>query len=181
MDDKGRNSSNARSTRSLQEKVRERHAMAVRQQEQQRELEGERQQHASEQEAEARQQAHVVSTIGASLERLAEGDLTVRCGDLATRELGNSEDVRGGAGAPPVEGSTQPVPAVGIPLGMALVADVVNRQDDRHGGVQRRRVGGGVNQIDVRAPRRARQADGGPSQVGRRVPGLGHVLDSRGQ
>ncbi|MCV3737978.1 methyl-accepting chemotaxis protein [Rhizobium sp. TRM96647] len=78
----------AKATRSLQEKVRERHAMAVRQQEQQRELEGERQQHASEQEAEARQQAHVVSTIGASLERLAEGDLTVRCGDLGPRYTG---------------------------------------------------------------------------------------------
>ncbi|MBR0556761.1 cache domain-containing protein [Ciceribacter sp. L1K23] len=75
----------AKATRSLQEKVRERHAMAARQEEQKRELDSERSQNAEAQLAEARQQAHVVSTIGQSLEKLADGDLTVRCADLGPK------------------------------------------------------------------------------------------------
>ncbi|MDR7028821.1 methyl-accepting chemotaxis protein [Rhizobium rosettiformans] len=75
----------AKATKSLQDKVRERHALAARQEEQQRELDGERSQNAEAQLAEARQQAHVVSTIGQSLEQLAHGDLTVRCADLGPK------------------------------------------------------------------------------------------------
>ncbi|MDQ0458173.1 methyl-accepting chemotaxis protein [Rhizobium paknamense] len=72
----------AKATQVLQEKVRERHAMAARQEEQQRELDEERQRNLARQQEEAAQQAKVVSTIGAALSRLAEGDLAVRCGDL---------------------------------------------------------------------------------------------------
>ena len=75
----------ANATRALQEKIRERHALAKRQEEQQREMDGERQHNADMQVAEAQQQAHVVSTIGASLVKLAEGDLTVRCNDLGPK------------------------------------------------------------------------------------------------
>jgi methyl-accepting chemotaxis protein len=75
----------AKATQSLQDKIRERHTMAARQEEQQRELEGERRQNAEAQLADARQQAHVVSTIGQSLEQLADGDLTVRCADLGPK------------------------------------------------------------------------------------------------
>jgi methyl-accepting chemotaxis protein len=75
----------AKATKSLQEKIRERHALAARQEEQQRELDGERQQNLEMQSAEARQQAHVVATIGASLANLADGDLTVRCADLGPK------------------------------------------------------------------------------------------------
>jgi hypothetical protein len=64
---------------------------------------------------------------------------------------------------------------------MSFVADVVNRQDDWHRGMERRRVGRGVNQIDARTPRRARKTNGHPSEVRRRVPWLGHVPDSLGQ
>ncbi|MDZ7874676.1 MAG: methyl-accepting chemotaxis protein [Rhizobium sp.] len=78
----------AKATKSLQDKVRERHAMTARQEEQQRELDGERSQNAEAQLAEARQQAHVVSTIGQSLEQLAHGDLTVRCADLGPKYAG---------------------------------------------------------------------------------------------
>ncbi|NBB51145.1 HAMP domain-containing protein [Rhizobium sp. CRIBSB] len=78
----------AAATKSLQDKVRERHAMAARQEEQQRELDGERQQNVEMQASEARQQAHVVSTIGQSLEQLAHGDLTVRCADLGPKYAG---------------------------------------------------------------------------------------------
>jgi methyl-accepting chemotaxis protein len=78
----------AQATKSLQDKVRERHALAARQEEQQRELDGERSQNAEAQLAEARQQAHVVSTIGQSLEQLAHGDLTVRCADLGPKYAG---------------------------------------------------------------------------------------------
>ena len=42
---------------------------------------------------------------------------------------------------------------------MSLVADVVNRQDDGHGGIQGRRIGGGMNQIDGRAASRAWKAN----------------------
>ncbi|MGF0537068.1 methyl-accepting chemotaxis protein [Agrobacterium sp. ES01] len=75
----------AKATESLQEKVRERHAMVARQTEQQTLLDSERQQNAAMQRTEAEQQAHVVSTIGASLEQLAKGDLTVRCADLGQK------------------------------------------------------------------------------------------------
>ncbi|MCM2294561.1 methyl-accepting chemotaxis protein, partial [Allorhizobium sp. BGMRC 0089] len=75
----------AKATKALQEKVRERHALAEQQQRQQQALDGERQRNAELTAEEARQQAHVVSTIGASLERLSEGDLTVRCADLGER------------------------------------------------------------------------------------------------
>ncbi|MCZ8179304.1 MAG: methyl-accepting chemotaxis protein [Rhizobium sp.] len=78
----------AQATKSLQDKVRERHALAARQEEQQRELDSERSQNAEAQVAEARQQAHVVSTIGQSLEQLAHGDLTVRCADLGPKYAG---------------------------------------------------------------------------------------------
>ncbi len=78
----------AQATKSLQDKVRERHALSARQEEQQRELDSERSQNAEAQLAEARQQAHVVSTIGQSLEQLAHGDLTVRCADLGPKYAG---------------------------------------------------------------------------------------------
>jgi methyl-accepting chemotaxis protein len=75
----------AKATQALQEKVRERQAMARRQEEQSRELDAERQQNADMQRSEAEQQAHVVSTIGAALRELAHGDLTVRCADLGQK------------------------------------------------------------------------------------------------
>ncbi len=75
----------AKATKALQEKVRERHAMARRQEEQSRELDAERNQNAEMQQAEATQQARVVTTIGAALEELARGDLTVRCGELGPK------------------------------------------------------------------------------------------------
>ncbi|MGG7516464.1 methyl-accepting chemotaxis protein [Allorhizobium undicola] len=78
----------AKATRSLQDKVRERHAMAAREVEQQRALDSERQRNEAMQAEEARQQAHAVSTIGVSLEQLAHGDLTVRCADLGPRYEG---------------------------------------------------------------------------------------------
>ncbi|MFD1329614.1 methyl-accepting chemotaxis protein [Mycoplana ramosa] len=75
----------ARATKSLQEKIRERHALVARQAEQQRELDGERQQNAARQQAETDEQTYVVSTIATALQRLAEGDLTVRCGELGPK------------------------------------------------------------------------------------------------
>jgi methyl-accepting chemotaxis protein len=75
----------AKATASLQEKVRERHAMVHRQEEQQQQLDSERQNNLDMQRSEAEAQAHVVSTIGKALEQLAKGDLTVRCADLGTR------------------------------------------------------------------------------------------------
>ncbi|TCR91324.1 methyl-accepting chemotaxis protein [Rhizobium sp. BK376] len=72
----------AKATASLQEKVRERHAMAERQAEQELTLDSERQQNLRQQQDEAQIQARVVSTIGQALEQLAGGDLTIRCGDI---------------------------------------------------------------------------------------------------
>lgn len=72
----------ARATRSLQEKIRERHAMAAREELHREELDRERQQNLSMQEHDAAAQARVVATIGVSLEALSQGDLTVRCADL---------------------------------------------------------------------------------------------------
>ncbi|GLR49123.1 methyl-accepting chemotaxis protein [Shinella yambaruensis] len=72
----------AKATQALQEKIRERHAMAEREERQRQELERERQQNYELQERDAASQARVVTAIGEALERLATSDLTVRCGDL---------------------------------------------------------------------------------------------------
>ncbi|MBT9368863.1 methyl-accepting chemotaxis protein [Rhizobium sp. CSW-27] len=78
----------AKATRALQEKIRERHALAERQKQQEQELQSERERSIDMQREEARAQAHVVATIGSALERLAQGDLTVRCEDLGGKYEG---------------------------------------------------------------------------------------------
>ncbi|MBB3967289.1 methyl-accepting chemotaxis protein [Rhizobium metallidurans] len=75
----------AKATKSLQEKVRERHAMSEREAAQQMALEGERENNQRLQRDETAVQAHVVSTIGQALEQIARGDLTVRCADLGQK------------------------------------------------------------------------------------------------
>ncbi len=75
----------AKATGALQEKIRERHAMAAREEGQRQELDRERQQNVDMQQKEAALQARVVSTIGEALESLAHGDLTIRCADLGPR------------------------------------------------------------------------------------------------
>ena len=75
----------AKATAELQDKVRERRAMAERETEHKRQIDAERQQNADLQAAEAETQGRVVRTIGQALEQLAHGDLTIRCGDLGTR------------------------------------------------------------------------------------------------
>ncbi|MCJ9744385.1 methyl-accepting chemotaxis protein [Neorhizobium sp. SHOUNA12A] len=75
----------AKATQALQEKIRERHAMAAREEKQKTELDRERQQNLDMQQQEAALQTRVVSTIGEALEALAHGDLTVRCADLGAR------------------------------------------------------------------------------------------------
>jgi len=74
----------AKATLELQSKVRERHAMAERENEHKRQIDAERQQNLDRQAAEAATQARVVTTIGGALEQLAQGDLRVRCGDLGS-------------------------------------------------------------------------------------------------
>ncbi|KQZ63332.1 chemotaxis protein [Rhizobium sp. Root149] len=78
----------ARATEALQQKVRERHAMAARQQEQEAQIEEQRVRAEEAQRREAAEQAHVVSTIGTALEQLAKGDLTIRCADLGGKYEG---------------------------------------------------------------------------------------------
>jgi methyl-accepting chemotaxis protein len=77
----------ARATRSLQDKVRERHAMSERQTVQQLELDSEREDNTRRQEEEAAIQSNAVAIIGRSLETMARGDLTVRCGDLGPKYI----------------------------------------------------------------------------------------------
>ncbi|TAV88252.1 methyl-accepting chemotaxis protein [Rhizobium leguminosarum] len=75
----------AKATQSLQEKIRERHAMSDREATQQRALESERENNLRQQQDEATLQARVVTTIGEALEMIARGDLTVRCADLGQK------------------------------------------------------------------------------------------------
>ncbi|WP_137132356.1 methyl-accepting chemotaxis protein [Rhizobium sp. FY34] len=75
----------AKATEALQEKIRERHAMAVREKEQEAQLTAERKNRSDLEHQEALAQAHVVATIGAALENLAQGDLTVRCNDIGPK------------------------------------------------------------------------------------------------
>ena len=72
----------AKATRSLQEKIRERHEIADREQRRQHEHDQERQKNLELQRQVATEQSHVVTTIGKALEALASGDLTVRCSDI---------------------------------------------------------------------------------------------------
>ncbi|API57711.1 MULTISPECIES: methyl-accepting chemotaxis protein [Rhizobium] len=72
----------AKATQALQVKIRERHAMAEREEMQKSELDHERQKNVDMQQQEAALQSRVVSTIGEALEALARGNLTVRCADL---------------------------------------------------------------------------------------------------
>jgi methyl-accepting chemotaxis protein len=88
----------AKATAELQDKVRERHAMAARETEHKRQIDAERQQNAELQAAEAATQARVVQTIGQALEQLAQGDLTVRCGDLGTRYAELRDNFNGAIG-----------------------------------------------------------------------------------
>ncbi|RUM26129.1 HAMP domain-containing protein [Rhizobium vallis] len=75
----------AKATQSLQEKIRERHAMSDREAAQQLALENERENNLRQQQDEATLQASVVATIGQALEKIAQGDLTVRCADLGQK------------------------------------------------------------------------------------------------
>ncbi|TBZ27310.1 methyl-accepting chemotaxis protein, partial [Rhizobium leguminosarum] len=75
----------AKATQSLQEKIRERHAMSDREAAQQLALENERENNLRQQQDEATLQARVVTTIGQALEMIARGDLTVRCADLGQK------------------------------------------------------------------------------------------------
>ncbi len=75
----------AKATQSLQQKVKERHAMSEREAAQQMALDGERENSQRMQRDEASAQTHVVSTIGHALEQIARGDLTVRCADLGQK------------------------------------------------------------------------------------------------
>jgi methyl-accepting chemotaxis protein len=78
----------AKATLSLQEKIRERHALSAHQAAQELEISAERQQNVQQQRDEAQLQARVVSTIGSALEQLASGDLTVRCADIGASYAG---------------------------------------------------------------------------------------------
>jgi methyl-accepting chemotaxis protein len=78
----------ARATVALQDKIRERHAAAAREQAQQHAIDGERAQNLRDREQEASAQGHAVSTIGNALETLARGDLTVRCADIGQQYAG---------------------------------------------------------------------------------------------
>ncbi|PDT03247.1 chemotaxis protein [Rhizobium chutanense] len=78
----------AKAIQALQEKIRERHALAERQAVQELEINTERERNLQQQQNEAREQGRVVSTIGQALEELARGDLTVRCGDLGVNYAG---------------------------------------------------------------------------------------------
>ncbi|UWU14902.1 methyl-accepting chemotaxis protein [Rhizobium sullae] len=75
----------AKATKALQEKIRERQALALHQAEQELALRAERENNLRLQQEEARMQAGVVSTIGEALELIARGDLTVRCGDIGQK------------------------------------------------------------------------------------------------
>ena len=76
----------AKSTRALQDKVRERLKLERQQAEDRAALDAERQQNLERQQAEAARQARVVTTIRSALEAVADGDLTVRCGDLGAED-----------------------------------------------------------------------------------------------
>ncbi|NSZ09701.1 HAMP domain-containing protein [Agrobacterium tumefaciens] len=72
----------AKSIKVLQEKIRERHAIAARAEAQGEQLNRERQQNLDMRELEATMHAQAVRAIGISLEELAKGNLVVRCKDL---------------------------------------------------------------------------------------------------
>ena len=54
-------------------------------------------------------------------------------GDLRSRKCGDRQNMRSRRCATAIEAASQPVVAIGIPLRVAFVADVMNREDDRGG------------------------------------------------
>ncbi|OLP61915.1 chemotaxis protein [Xaviernesmea oryzae] len=75
----------AKATLSLQDKIKERNALAESEAAHRGVANQERQRNLDQQREEAELQARVVATIGQTLEGLSQGDLTVRCGDLGQR------------------------------------------------------------------------------------------------
>lgn len=75
----------AKATEALQEKVRDRHALSAREKAQHVVLEDERRANNRLLQQEADAQTYAVTTIGVALEKLATGDLTIRCADLGVQ------------------------------------------------------------------------------------------------
>jgi hypothetical protein len=99
--------------------------------------------------------------------------------DLAGRELGIGQHPGRAPCAPPIEHAAHGIALIGIPLGMTLVADIVNRQHHRRTRPQRRGVRGRVNHIHPSPRSSARQTHRAPSEIGRRMPGLADVREIR--
>jgi len=81
----------------------------------------------------------------------------VRSGDLASREFRVRDDQVRCRGAPPIEPASQAVSSIWVPLRMPLVADVVNRQDERMHAVKRGGISRGVEDVQRLALGHARQ------------------------
>ena len=105
----------AKATEALQEKIRERHAMATEQLRQQMEIDGERLRNHNLQQEEAASQARVVKAIGECLEAMASGDLTIRCGDLGPSYEGLRGDFNGALSS--LDAAMAKVNAKGIDIG----------------------------------------------------------------
>ena len=105
----------------------------------------------------------------------------VRGRNLSGGEARYRQNVRGGVRAATIKGPARPVTPVGIPLWMPFIADVVDREYDRHRRPERRRVGGRVNDIDGGASGGARQADKRPAEVGGGMRRFGDVVCTGGQ
>ncbi|OLP53015.1 chemotaxis protein [Rhizobium rhizosphaerae] len=88
----------AKATLSLQNKIKERNALAASEAEHREVANQERQRNQDQQRADAALQARVVATIGETLEGLSRGDLTVRCGDLGERYQALRENFNGALG-----------------------------------------------------------------------------------
>lgn len=75
----------ARATQTLQEKVHDRINLTTQQRQQQQELDQERKDTQADKEQEIAQQDAFLSEVSLLLARLADGDLTIRCGDLGAK------------------------------------------------------------------------------------------------
>ena len=105
----------AKATQALQQKVRERHAMAARQDIQDLEHDAERQRNIDMQQNDAKAQAMVVTTIGTALEQLADGDLTTRCRDLGPNYAGLRDNFNNALAH--LEAAMSKVSAKGVDIG----------------------------------------------------------------
>ena len=97
---------------------------------------------------------------------------------FTARKLRIGEDPVRRERAAPIKPAPERIASVRVPLRMALVADVMDREDERTHASEGRRICRSVKQIDISLAHGARQIDERPTQICRRKAKNGPMLEA---